>query len=66
MLDAANRVCNGEDLDIRSEGALLHGRLYRPQGTPKAALVVHGATGAPQGIPGLLRNERRQSGTLRS
>jgi predicted alpha/beta hydrolase len=49
VLDAANRVSNGEDLDIRSEGAVLRGRLFRPQGTPRAALVLHGATGAPAG-----------------
>jgi predicted alpha/beta hydrolase len=38
---------DGEDLDIRSDGALLRGQLYRPKGQPRAAMVVHGATGAP-------------------
>jgi predicted alpha/beta hydrolase len=49
MLDAAVQVrgVDGEDLDIRSDGALLRGRIVRPKGTPRAALVVHGATGAP-------------------
>ena len=49
MLDAASAVrgVDGEDLDIRSEGALLRGRLVRPKGTPRAAVVLHGATGAP-------------------
>lgn len=49
MLDATSAVrgVDGEDLDIRSEGALLRGRLVRPRGTPRAALVLHGATGAP-------------------
>jgi predicted alpha/beta hydrolase len=51
MLDAAIRLrdVDGEDLDIRSEGALLRGRIVRPKGTPRAALVIHGATGAPAG-----------------
>ena len=49
MLDAAWHVQDGsgEDLDIRSDGALLRGRLVRPRGTPRAAMVLHGATGAP-------------------
>jgi predicted alpha/beta hydrolase len=49
MLDATPRLddSNGEDLDIRSDRALLRGRLYRPKGLPRAALVMHGATGAP-------------------
>lgn len=38
---------DGEDIDIRSDGALLRGQLYRPKGQPRAAMVVHGATGAP-------------------
>ena len=52
MLDATPRLqgATGEDLDIRSEGALLRGKIFRPQGTPRAALVVHGATGAPAGF----------------
>ena len=47
MLDAAIPSAGGEDLDIRSEGAVLRGRIVRPKGTPRAALVLHGATGAP-------------------
>jgi predicted alpha/beta hydrolase len=50
MLDATVPVGeSGEDLEIRSDGALLHGRIVRPKGTPRAALVLHGATGAPAG-----------------
>jgi predicted alpha/beta hydrolase len=40
----------GEALDIRSDGALLRGQVFRPKGTPKAAMVIHGATGAPAGF----------------
>ncbi|MFZ1346266.1 MAG: alpha/beta fold hydrolase, partial [Tabrizicola sp.] len=48
MLDASVPVgVSGEDLDIPSDGAVLHGRVLRPKGTPRAALVLHGATGAP-------------------
>jgi predicted alpha/beta hydrolase len=49
MLDAAVQLrgVDGEDLDIRSDGALLRGRIVRPKSTPRAALVLHGATGAP-------------------
>ena len=48
MLDAAFPVgVSGEELDIPSDGAVLCGRLVRPRGTPRAALVLHGATGAP-------------------
>lgn len=49
MLDATLQTTNAEDLDIRSDGALLRGRIVRPKGTPRAALVIHGATGAPAG-----------------
>lgn len=48
MLDAAMQVdVGGEDLEIRSDGAVLRGRMVRPKGTPRAALVIHSATGAP-------------------
>jgi predicted alpha/beta hydrolase len=49
MLDAAMtmRGVDSEELDIRSDGALLRGRIFRPRGTPRAAVVLHGATGAP-------------------
>lgn len=52
MLDATYRTRDedGEALDIRSDGALLCGRVFRPKGTPRAALVLHGATGAPAGF----------------
>ena len=51
MLDAAIPVdVSGEDLDIRSDGAVLRGRIVRPKGTPRAAMVLHGATGAPAGF----------------
>ena len=52
MLDAATGLSKdtSETLDIRSDGALLRGRLFRPRGTPRAALVLHGATGAPAGF----------------
>ncbi|WP_128513901.1 alpha/beta hydrolase family protein [Tabrizicola thermarum] len=48
MLDATRQAdIDAEDLDIRSDGAVLRGRITRPKGTPRAALVLHGATGAP-------------------
>jgi len=52
MLDATTRLNedNSQALDIRSDGALLRGRIFRPRGTPKAAVVVHGAIGAPAGF----------------
>jgi predicted alpha/beta hydrolase len=52
MLDATARMTAdaGEEIDIRSEGAILRGRIFRPAGTPRAALVIHGATGAPAGF----------------
>ncbi len=50
MLDTTSRYHLGEELEIRSEGALLRGRIFRPSGTPRAAMVVHGATGAPAGF----------------
>jgi predicted alpha/beta hydrolase len=53
MLDGAaqkNPTGDGEALDIRSDGARLRGRIFRPKGTPRAAMVIHGATGAPAGF----------------
>jgi predicted alpha/beta hydrolase len=49
MLDASGRSLGteGEDLDIRSDGAILRGTLFQPAGKPRAAMVLHGATGAP-------------------
>ena len=50
MLDATPPMnASGEDLDFRSTGAVLRGRIVRPKATPRAALVIHGATGAPAG-----------------
>lgn len=34
-----------ESIDIRAQGAHLAGTLLRPAGTPKAAIVIHGAVG---------------------
>lgn len=50
MLDATLRALDAEDIDIRSEGAWLRGRLFRPKGIPRATMVLHGATGAPAGF----------------
>jgi predicted alpha/beta hydrolase len=52
MLDASGRNpgVEAEELDIRSDGAILRGRIFRPKGTPRAVMVVHGATGAPAGF----------------
>jgi predicted alpha/beta hydrolase len=47
MLDATIPDSIGEDIDIRSDDALLRGRITRPKGSPRAALILHGATGAP-------------------
>lgn len=51
MLDATGQVRAdaAEELDIRSEGEVLRGRLVLPKGRPRAALVLHGATGTPAG-----------------
>ncbi|MCT8161529.1 alpha/beta fold hydrolase [Pseudoruegeria sp. SHC-113] len=38
-----------EPLTIEADGAVLAGRLYRPAHAPTAAIVIHGATGVPQG-----------------
>ena len=51
MLDATMQVgLSAEELDIPSDGAVLRGRIVRPKGTPRAAMVLHGATGAPAGF----------------
>ncbi len=52
MLDATRQGTGlkVEDIDICSPGAMLRGRIFRPKGRPKAALVLHGATGAPAGF----------------
>ncbi len=48
MLDLTGRRDDGgEAVMIQSDGATLHGRIFRPTGAPRAALVIHGATGAP-------------------
>ena len=36
-----------EDVKFRADRAQLSGTLHRPAGTPKAAIVLHGATGVP-------------------
>ncbi|MBN8631971.1 MAG: alpha/beta hydrolase [Rhodobacterales bacterium] len=48
MLDSTTQegTCR-EELDFPSEGAVLSGRIFRPKGAPRAAMVLHGATGAP-------------------
>lgn len=38
------------EVTFGSGPAMLAGRLYRPGGTPRAAIVIHGATGVPQGF----------------
>jgi predicted alpha/beta hydrolase len=43
-----NAVSEGLDLTIESEGARLAARYYAPQGTVRANLVLHGATGVAQ------------------
>jgi predicted alpha/beta hydrolase len=52
MLDTNVRGLSteAEEIDIRSSGAILRGRLFRPKGAPCSALVIHGATGAPAGF----------------
>lgn len=50
MFDATALRHPDGDLTIQSEGATLRGRLFRPRGRPRAAMVVHGATGAPAGF----------------
>lgn len=48
MLDATKQAkIAGEELDIRSDGAVLRGRIIRPWGTLRVVMVLHGATGAP-------------------
>jgi len=37
-----------EEVSFRADRAKLSGRLYQPSGSPKAAIVIHGATGVPQ------------------
>jgi predicted alpha/beta hydrolase len=52
MLDATRQGIGPEveGIDIRSPGALLRGQIFRPKRQPRAALVLHGATGAPAGF----------------
>jgi predicted alpha/beta hydrolase len=37
-------------ITFRSDGAVLAGRLVRPKGAARAAVVIHGATGTPAGF----------------
>ena len=39
-----------EPTTIAAKGAALYGLIYRPEGAPKAALVIHPAVGVPQGF----------------
>ncbi|SLN39793.1 Alpha/beta hydrolase family protein [Pseudoruegeria aquimaris] len=39
-----------EEIRFPCDGAELSGRLFRPSHAPKAAIVIHGATGVPQGF----------------
>ncbi len=39
---------HAEIIEITSHGATLSGRLFLPERPPKAAIVLHGATGVPQ------------------
>ncbi len=36
------------DIEIRSDLTRLRGRVFRPKGLPKAAIILHGATAVPQ------------------
>lgn len=49
MLDAQNQTdVTGERIRIAAKGAELAGVFYLPAGSPRAALVINGATGVPQ------------------
>lgn len=50
MLDLTELHHGGEDVTIASDGATLRGRIVWPKGRPRAAVVIHGATGAPAGF----------------
>lgn len=51
MLDLTGQRRDGAaEVEIPSDGATLRGRMVWPKGTPRAAMVVHGATGAPAGF----------------
>jgi len=43
-------AAGAQPIRIRSDGADLAGTLFRPPGRPRAALVIHGATGVPAGF----------------
>jgi predicted alpha/beta hydrolase len=47
---AMQRIEIEGSVTFRSDGAVLAGRLVRPRGRPRAAVVIHGATGAPAGF----------------
>lgn len=45
----ADQRPTGETIEINAEGAKLSARFYAPEGQAKAHLVLHSATGVPQG-----------------
>jgi predicted alpha/beta hydrolase len=46
---AMQRIERDGPVTFRADGAILTGRLTRPAGRPRAAVVLHGATGVPAG-----------------
>jgi predicted alpha/beta hydrolase len=44
----APATCRQRDVAFRADCAKLQGRLFLPSTTPRAAIVLHGATGVPQ------------------
>jgi predicted alpha/beta hydrolase len=49
---AMQRVELAGEITFRAQGAFLSGRLVRPRGRARAAVVLHGATGVPAGYYG--------------
>jgi predicted alpha/beta hydrolase len=47
---AMQRVALDGAISFRSDGAVLAGRIVRPKGRVRAAVVLHGATGVPAGF----------------
>ncbi len=47
-LRVAHPVSDDEPVTFRADRARLQGRLFRPGAPPRAAIVLHGATGVPQ------------------
>ncbi|MGD9864999.1 MAG: alpha/beta hydrolase [Pseudodonghicola sp.] len=42
------QLSDGQPIEIEAEGAVLAARFYGAEGSPRAHLVLHGATGVPQ------------------